>query len=149
MEILNKDKVFNLLDREDNNNIILSDETVIRLYNDGVIVQELKKYGKDSSFSNCGYLKHTTIKYKDFTDYTEIQEIEYYYKASYYDKDGNKILLNEERRKEKVDYEMMLMHNINGKEEYTILFADTLEIGLNAVKRINKKIKKARKSNVY
>lgn len=139
MEILNKNKVFNVLDFKDDNNIILSKEIVIRLCNDGIIIQELKKCEKDS---NYGFLHHTTIKYADFIEYTEIQEIEYYYKASYYDENGNKILLNEEKIEESTEIELVLTHTINGKEEYTRMFADTLEIGLNAVKRINNKLKK-------
>jgi len=130
-------KKINLLNIKDNNNIVFNNElTVIRLDKDSIIIQQQVKNVYDYYD-----LQHTIIDYKDI-DCVELREIEYYFKASYFDNKGNKILLNEERTTEKTTLELNIAYNdIKQGYTFTEIEVDSLESGLEVVKRINKHLR--------
>ena len=128
----------NLLSIKDNNNIILNNGlAVIRLDKDNLVIQTPQE---DPYIYST--LQHEIINYKDIVEEVELREIEYYYKASYFDNKGKKILLIEDEKETDARLELNIAYN-DIKEGYTFINVevDNLQDGLEAVKRINKHLR--------
>lgn len=120
----------------------------ICIYSDGIVIFTTDK---SHSFEN-----EEIIKYEDFVEKTEIQKTIFYYKASYFDENGEEHLLNDETTGE---IELLLclqykkevktfVYSSKTREEtvYKNLSVSNLNLGLEIVKKINNYIKEGEKN---
>ena len=117
----------------------------ICIYSDGIVI-----FTTDKSHS---WENKEIIKYEDFIEKTEIQKRIFYYKASYFDENGEEhLLINDETTRE---IELLLclqykkevktsVYSSKTREEtvYKNLSVSNLNLGLEIVKKINNYIKK-------